>query len=331
MKINAAGKLALAAWALAFAAAPLVRAEDAGLNSNNVVIVLDSSGSMSGIMTDRRTAKMDAAKQSLNQVLGQVPADTNIGLLVMSGKNMRDDWVYPLGPRDNQKLAAAINLPQPSGSTPLGVYIKKAADRLLEQRSQQHGYGSYRLLIVTDGEAQDQNLVDKYTPEAIARGIVIDVIGVNMKGDHTLATKVHSYRRADDPAGLHKALADVFAEVASVASDAAGDDAFAQIAPLPDEVAAAMLKALAKTGNQPLGEKAPVKPSDESPPTPVPSAAGGAAPSTPPPPAGPPAADKTAPSPKPKSKSSCPIGAILGVGVVSIKVLQSRSARRKKA
>ena len=36
------------------------------------------------------------------------------------------------------------------------------------------------------------------------------IIGVNMKSDHTLATKVHSYRRADDPSSLTKAFSDVF-------------------------------------------------------------------------------------------------------------------------
>ena len=172
---------------------------------NNVVIVLDASGSMKEKMRGTSMKKMDAAKVALQEVLKQVPMDTHLGLLVFSSSNLADDWVYPLGPRDDVMLRKAISLPQAGGRTPLGAYIKKGADRLLDERGRQHGYGSYRLLIVTDGEAQDRNLVDRYVPEVIGRGITIDVIGVDMKTTHTLATRVHSYRSADDPASLKKA------------------------------------------------------------------------------------------------------------------------------
>jgi hypothetical protein len=150
----------------------------------------------------------------------------------------------------------AIDAPRPHGATPLGAYIKRGADRLLEARAKQFGYGTFRLLIVTDGEAQDQALVDRYTPEVMARGITVDVIGVGMRKNHTLATRVHSYRSANDPAALKRALAEVFAEVGSSRTDAAADaEAFATLAPLPAEVAAAMIQALSTSGNQPIGEK----------------------------------------------------------------------------
>lgn len=141
------------------------------------------------------------------------------------------------------------------GHTPLGRYLKLGADRLLEERQKQFGYGSYRLLVVTDGEAQDQELVDAYTPEVMARGITVDVIGVAMKQDHTLARKVHSYRRADDPASLQRAVAEVMAEVSRSRADDAREDAFALLAPIPAEVAASALQALSASGNQPIGEQ----------------------------------------------------------------------------
>jgi len=228
----------------------------ADVDDNNVVIVLDASGSMGDAMHQSSMLKIDAAKAALREVLREVPMDTNIGLLVFSAGNISDDWVYPLGPRDDMALIEAIDRPVPYGGTPLGDYIKKGADRLLEKRDEQFGYGTYRLLIVTDGEAGDPDLVELYVPEVTARGITIDVIGVDMRTTHTLATKVHSYRRADDPATLKKALAAVFAEVGGTDSDAASEDAFAQIAPIPDEMASVMLKALSASGNQPIGERA---------------------------------------------------------------------------
>ena len=73
-------------------------------NANNVVIVLDASGSMDRPMPGSSMRKMDAAKAALREVLKRVPSDTQIGLLVFSGANVSNDWVYSLGPRDDAKL-----------------------------------------------------------------------------------------------------------------------------------------------------------------------------------------------------------------------------------
>jgi len=235
---------------------------------DNVVVVLDSSGSMSRPMRRTGTVKMDAAKAALKEVLKQVPVTTHIGLLVFSAANMRNDVAYPLGPRDDQALIRAIDLPQPGNGTPLGKYIKKGADMLLAERAKQFGYGSYKLLIVTDGEAEDKQLVDRYTPEVISRGIVVDVIGVDMKGNHTLATRASSYRRADDPESLKKAVAEIFAEVSSSGGNTAGEEAFEALAPLPVETAQAMIAALSVSGNQPIGGKSRKEPASSATPPP---------------------------------------------------------------
>jgi hypothetical protein len=258
---------------------------------DNVVVVLDASGSMKDPMPGGTTSKMVAAKKALKTVLGQVPDSTYIGLLVFSARNVQDPWLYPIGPRDNDRLAAAIDRPEPYGNTPLGHYIKVGADRLLQERARQFGYGSYRLLVVTDGEAQDQDLVNRFTPEILARGITMDVIGVAMAQAHTLARKAHSYRRADDAASLQRAVAEVLAEVARPRTDVAQSDAFELIAPIPAELAAAALLSLSTSGNHPIGEPPP---SPAAPPRATPSSAPPAAarptsstsqPANPPPPA----------------------------------------------
>jgi len=225
------------------------------LYQDNVVIVLDASGSMKENISGTNLQKMDVAKSALWEVLKEVPNTTNIGLLVFSGVNVTEDWVYPLGPRDNNRLFEAINLPQPGSGTPLGQYIKKGADALLQQREKQYGYGSYRLLIVTDGEATDKNLVNKYTPDVLSRGIIVDVIGVDMKEDHILATKVHSYRKADDPDSLREAISQVFAEVTSQGTDTASGEAFEILRGIPNELANEMITALSSSGNYPIGAK----------------------------------------------------------------------------
>lgn len=250
--------------------------------SDNVVIVLDASGSMKDVMPGTGISKMEVAKSALKEVLRQVPASTQIGLLVFSASNLRNDWAYPLGPRNDAALTAAIDPIQPGSDTPLGRYIKRGADRLLEERAKQFGYGTYRLLIVTDGEAQDQQLVKSYTPDVMARGITMDVIGVAMRGDHTLATKVHSYRRGNDPEALRRAIREVFGEVGGAVGDVAQAEAFEMLAPIPLGVANAMIQALSVSGNHPIGTQPnPGSPRVQSPPTASPKPPVEAQPATP--------------------------------------------------
>lgn len=255
---------------------------------DNIVILLDASGSM--FRPIGNVPKIDAAKAALKEVLKNTPQSAHIGLLVFSAKNVKD-WAYPLGPRDDAALTAAIDLPVPEGNTPLGTYMKMAADRLLKARKDQFGYGSYRLLVVTDGEANNEarNLVDTNAKDIISRGIIVDVIGVDMPTTHTLATKVHSYRKADDPEALRRAVKEVFAEVGKSAGPDVGDDAFEVITAIPDGLAAAVIDAFSSASNEPIGAKPRFRPRVKSTPPdqPVPAAGAAVAPAPQVPPAGP--------------------------------------------
>ena len=229
-------------------------------NYDHVVIVLDASGSMTSTFGDGQS-KMAAAKSALKQVLANTSSDTRIGLLVF-GKH--SGWAYPLDRRDDAKLNAAIEGMNPSGGTPLGSHLKIAADALLAARAEQHGYGTYRLLVVTDGKAGDQELVKKSTPLLLDRGLGLDVIGVHMKDDHMLKGVAHTYRSADDPRSLTEAVRQVFAEV-SVGDGDVGADAFEVLEGLPDSFALASIEALAMSPalNHPLDTR-PVTPRDPS-------------------------------------------------------------------
>jgi uncharacterized protein YegL len=244
----------LSSLAVCLAAAGLEGNAAAQDSIDNVVVVLDASGSMGGKMKGSTITKMEAAKSALKEVLRQIPETTHVGLLVFSAKDLKDPWVYPLGPRDDARLNPAIDRLRPNAGTPLGQFIKIGADRLLQERQKQFGYGTYRLLVVTDGEANDQDLVDLYTPEVISRGIILDAIGVDMNQRHTLATRAHSYRSANDPESLKRAIQEVFAELGGgTKSNTTEEEAFALIAPLPLEAARAAIQALAVSGNDPIG------------------------------------------------------------------------------
>ena len=239
--------------------------------TDSVVVVVDASGSMGSVMAGTGRDRMSVAKDALKQVLGQIPDTTDIGILVFPKGN----WVYPLGPRKESMLVGAIDSIQSGGGTPLGAYMKQGADALLKARKEQFGYGTCRLLVVTDGEAGDQQKVESFTPDIISRGITIDVIGVEMASRHTLATKVHSYRNADNPESLRQAITEVFAEVAAGDASKGGENAFELIADLPEATASAMLKSLSTSGNEPIGERPSMRAVESPSPRSAPSYSGG--------------------------------------------------------
>jgi len=288
------------------------RASDA-VYIDNVVIVLDCSGSMQEAMRGTRVVKLDAAKTALKEVMATIPASTHVGLLVLSGG--RPDWVFPLGPRRDAMFFSAVERLRSGGGTPLGAAMKLGADSLLVARQAQYGYGSYRLLLVTDGQATDGSLTTDYAPLILARGIAMDVIGVDMAEDHMLATRASSYRRANDPQALSRAIREVFAEIGRTGAGGTGEEAFAELSGFPAEAATAVLTALAVPGNGPIGSQPPaVQPEG------VPSTPGSVAAPTPLPPGQPPQ-----PGPAPRRP---PWVLFLALGIVLVIIVKAAAGRR---
>lgn len=221
---------------------------------NNIVILLDTSASMQEQMRTVRQSKWDAAKASLINVVDQIPDNTNIGLLLF------ESWEYDLSLVNKTILTKAINNAQitPRSGTPLGTYIKKAADRLLEEREKAFGYGTYKLLIVTDGDPTNEprGLVEKYLPDVLSRGITVECIGVSMSSSSILKDKVHKYMSADDPASLNQQIQNtVLAEVSL--QDGGFNGGFDFMSGIAEETAKSIISTLSTVGNHPIGEKPP--------------------------------------------------------------------------
>lgn len=218
--------------------------------NENIVIVLDNSGSMDGDFHGQ--TRMDAAKNALQLVIRQLPDSTNIGLVTINPVNFSDgtttNWIYPISKIDKDKLSNYIKVLYSNGGTPLGAYIKVGADALLELRKKQK-YGNYRLIVVTDGEAGDSQLLEKYVPDVMRRGIRFDVIGVALS-NHTLSKKVTSYRSADDQQSLVQAVKEVLAETPKTDGNSEEYDI---IQGLPAELASVVIKTYSESPDYEIG------------------------------------------------------------------------------
>lgn len=218
----------------------------------NVVVVFDGSGSMGDRFTKNpeRISKMEAAKRALVQMVDALPPGTNLGITCFSGSI--NGWLIDLGPLDKESAKAKILGVKQGGGTPLGQYMKEGANALLQLRAKQKGAGTYKLVIITDGESND----DIETPLAgkygiLSKGLKAEAIGVDMHSKHTLATKI-PYRSAESADQLNAAVKEVVAE--STGSNDHSED-YDLIAPIPPEVAMAAITALAEYDNAPIGQK----------------------------------------------------------------------------
>ena len=226
------------------------------LGGQRVVILIDDSSSMRTLMQGSfRERRIDAAKKALGYVMMQLPEDAHVGVYALN-----KGWTIPFGPVDQNQLHQALADLNAQGSTPLGAAMKVATDALLKAREQQT-YGSYRLVIVSDGEATDGNLVRSYLPDIQQRGITIDVIGVSMDRKHSLATEVDRYREANDHDALVQAMEESLAEMSDDNQDTDEAADFSLLQGLPDDVTVALIDTLSRPNNEPISKsRADAKP-----------------------------------------------------------------------
>lgn len=230
-----------------------------------IVIVFDTSGSMSEYMRKTKKSRMEIAQDALTDVLSKTPPTTKIGLLTF------DNWKYDLGPVDFDLLKVAIKNCSPGGGTPLYQYMKIGADRLLEERAKKLNVGSYKLLVVTDGQAGDYNLNQNknwndgsvklgYLKDIISRGIIVDVIGLDMKEDHLLKNQINGfYMNGNNPESLHQGLTRGVAEVGFNAKDSGGEEFFNELSQVPEAFVKGVIFSLNDFPNHPIGERPPLK------------------------------------------------------------------------
>ena len=247
--LNGFGSLALRSIVFACTMVAVGMANTALGFGDYIVVVVDDSGSMREIMRSVRITKIDAAKRALEQVIQQVDGETQLGILLLNGAPSTNHWLVPLGPVSKIDAAQKISQIGPNGGTPLGFAMRTATEQLLAARSK-HIYGTYRLVVVTDGEASDRLLLEDYLPDILARGIIVDAIGVDMQANHSLATHVHSYRRADDSEALKNALISIMAEGGTNQDQSTSDADFELLNAFNDVDVKEIIRALSSPNNK---------------------------------------------------------------------------------
>ncbi|MFF6994382.1 VWA domain-containing protein [Streptomyces sp. NPDC008313] len=157
--------------------------ETADRPAPKVDLVLDVSGSMRARDIDGKS-RMAAAKQAFNEVLDVTPEDVQLGIRTLGANYPGDNrktgckdtaQLYPVGPLDRTEAKTAVATLAPTGWTPIGPALLKAADDL------EGGDGSRRIVLISDGEDTCAPLDPCEVAREIAAkgiGLTIDTLGL---------------------------------------------------------------------------------------------------------------------------------------------------------
>lgn len=187
--------------------------EEASL-ARNFYFIFDGSGSMGeepdrGCRGDQSFSnKLEGAQWAVSEFLSKVPADIHLGLYVFDDEGQRE--VVPLGQGNRPAFLQAIRNVKDGGGTPLAKAISFGTGRLVQRYKRQLGYGEYRLVVVTDGRADN---IPEAADFAARHGFPIYAIGLCIGEDHPLRRYAVSYRAADSFDDLARGLEETLAEL----------------------------------------------------------------------------------------------------------------------
>jgi Ca-activated chloride channel family protein len=157
--------------------------EPTGATAPQVDLVLDVSGSMRTADIDGGT-RMAAAKQAFNEVLDATPEEVQLGIRTLGANYPGDNQktgckdtaqLYPVSTLDRTEAKTAVATLSPTGWTPIGPALLKAADDFTE------GAGSKRIVLISDGEDTCAPLDPCEVAREIAAkgiGLTIDTLGL---------------------------------------------------------------------------------------------------------------------------------------------------------
>ncbi len=115
-------------FALGVAATALMAITGTAQAETNLLFILDSSGSMWGQLDG--VAKITTAKTVLNRLMGDLPANTRVGLMVYGHRKKASctdvELLAPLGQAQQPKTLKALKAIAPKGKTPIAYSLGQA-------------------------------------------------------------------------------------------------------------------------------------------------------------------------------------------------------------
>jgi hypothetical protein len=183
--------------------------------TRNFYFIFDGSGSMAQALNkqcrgDKRFgSRLEGAKWAVEQFLPLVPPDVHMGLWIFDAAGNSER--VGLGPDTRAEFLTAVKKTRAGGNTPLTESIEQGVNRLVQQRDKQLGYGEFRLVVVTDGEATGRPL-SQAVAYARERHVPLYTIGLCLSAEHELRKYSVSYRAADSIEALKRGLEETLAE-----------------------------------------------------------------------------------------------------------------------
>jgi len=178
--------------------------------AENNMIVLDMSGSMgdTACAGDHRS-RAAAAKSALLSWIAANPGD-NVGLVSFSAAGTVLDFPLGRGEAHAKAVVARIRALKADRNTPLKTAMRMAEEQLTLQAVRQGGTGAYRMIVITDGQASENE-----NPASVVEGVFenpanmieVHTIGFCIDGDHSLKDPARVfYTNANSPEALRAGL-----------------------------------------------------------------------------------------------------------------------------
>lgn len=192
------------------------------LLADNWVVVFDGSGSMDSIACGTGSRpRIETAQKAVIQFSRSLPPNVHRGLVEFPSPKVS----VPLAANNHVAFETQVGKIKASGGTPLRSSMEVGASVLTAQAQAQRGYGTYHMLVVTDGEASSGEDPAEFTRKLVtSTPIQVHVIGFCVDGKHSLDIQGYTqYVAANNPAALERSLKAVLAE-----SEAYADARFMQ-------------------------------------------------------------------------------------------------------
>lgn len=189
------------------------------LLETNWVLIFDDSGSMNESQCSNNDAKINVAKQAAVTFVGEIPSADNVAVYLLNGTPVSGTFKFDTRQAALNQIVNSYG----DGGTPLGFALREGRELLAQQAARQLGYGTYNLVVLTDGAASD---ADTMVTETIAlfenTPIELHVIGFCLPNQHALNIEgLVRYYNASTPELLDEAFGSILAESGAFDADSA--------------------------------------------------------------------------------------------------------------